>query len=102
MLWGALAMDYWEHTSTGQDSLNYSFVFVNPDTTDTLAISPGCVIFTSDVQCTVWSYGDSALWIDRAPQLIQPGEAAILGARIDEIRVGISGAGIQRAWAYAY
>jgi hypothetical protein len=102
MLWGSFATDYWEHTSMAQDSLNYRFVFVTPDTTDTLAVSPGCVIFTSDVQCTVWSYGDSAIWIDRAPQLIKAGEVAILGARIDEIRVGTIGAGIQRAWAYAY
>jgi len=99
MLWGSFAMDFWTATCTVKDTLGVTFLFVNPDSSDTLLVDPSAVLFASSVACTVQCSGDSALWIDRAKMPVEAGEALLLPARVQRISVIMSGAGRARTWA---
>ena len=100
-LWGSMATDYWTHTSTGQDSLSYKFIFLNADSTDTLRATPSAVVFSTSVVCTLTTHGPAGTWIDIQKQVLNTGESVTLGARVAWIHVGNAGAGVQRAWAFA-
>lgn len=101
MLWGHTGVDVWEHRFSGADTLSYAFIFVTPDSSDTLDATAAVITFTSTVYCSLITYADSSFWIDTDWQRIKAGESKTLPARTRWIHVETSGAGLIRTTAFA-
>ena len=106
LLWGHRAKDVWNYTFgdsvAGGDTVSVAFLFVNPDSSNTLDMAASAVIYAPDVTCTLYTYGDSNDFIDEdEPFIIKANEVFTDGAQVRWVRLVTTGPGHIRVVGYA-
>jgi hypothetical protein len=94
-------MDFWTDACTVKDTLAVTFIFVDKDSSDTLAVVPQSIMFQTSVACTVQCVAESTLWNDRVKIPVEAGSAMMLPIRAQGLSVIMSAAGRASAWAFA-